>query len=127
MSIQESGDNCVIDNILSELNNQNQPVVNNNQNNIDPNNNNNNNNVKQSSFNLNKSDNKVVKFIHNFKSSIIVGLLIVAFSFPQVNKLGKVILKVNYINNIKYSYIFPYLVNGIVGGILFYYLSNLNI
>ena len=107
MSIQETNDNNVIDNILTEMNNQNNQVINHNQNNIDPNNGNGNGNVnqKQSSFNLNKSDNRFIKFVNNFKSSIIVGIL----------------------NNMKYSYVFPYLVNGIVGGVLYYYLSNLNI
>tara|TARA_B100001094_G_C18126135_1_gene769583 strand:+ start:1183 stop:1590 length:408 start_codon:yes stop_codon:yes gene_type:complete len=135
MSIQETTDNNVIDNILTEMNNQNNQVINHNQNNIDPNNGNGNGNgngningnQKQSSFNLNKSDNRFIKFVNNFKSSIIVGILIIVFSFPQINKVGKCILKVDVLNTMKYSYIFPYLVNGIVGGILYYYLSNLNI
>ena len=127
MSIQETNDNNVIDNILTEMNNQNNQVINHNQNNIDPNNGNGNGNQKQSSFNLNKSDNRFIKFVNNFKSSIIVGILIIVFSFPQINKVGKCILKVDVLNNMKYSYVFPYLVNGIVGGVLYYYLSNLNI
>lgn len=129
MSIQETNDNNVIDNILTEMNNQNNQVINHNQNNIDPNNGNGNGNVnqKQSSFNLNKSDNRFIKFVNNFKSSIIVGILIIVFSFPQINKVGKCVLKVDVLNNMKYSYVFPYLVNGIVGGVLYYYLSNLNI
>ena len=120
-NIKESCDNNVIDNILSEMNTQNQVINNNQQNvNVDPNN--------TPSFNTNKSD-KFMSILSNssVKSSIIVGVLIVIFSFAQINKIGKVALKVNYINNLNCSYIFPYIVNGILGGVIFYYLSNLNI
>ena len=121
-SISETSDNNVIENIIQQINTEGQN--NNNNNNelqIDPNN-----TPKAPTFDLNKS-NKIMDFVNNFKSSIIVGIIIVLFSFPQINKFGKVILKVNIISKLQYSYVFPYLLNGVIGGVLYYYLSNLNI
>jgi len=126
MSIQESNNN-VIENILSEIN-QEQPDTDNNQqqipNNIqlDPNN-----TPSKPSFTMDQSNSKIMNFVNNFKSSIIVCVIIILFSFPEVNKLGKTILNIQFINNLKYSYLFPFLLNGILGGVIFYYLSNLNI
>ena len=127
MSIQESNNN-VIENILSEINQEQPPIDNNNQ---QPNNNNiqldPNNTPSKPSFNIDQSNSKIMNFINNFKSSIIVCVIIILFSFPEVNKLGKTILNIQFINNLKYSYLFPFLLNGVVGGVMFYYLSNLNI
>ena len=119
-NIPESNDNGVIESIIQEINTE---PHNNQQNNIqiDPN------NAPKPTFNIAQSDNKIMNFVNNFKSSIIVGIIIVLFSFPQINKFGKLILNVSFINNLNYSYVFPYLVNGVVGGILYYYMSNLNI
>jgi len=123
--ISETNDNNVIENIIQQINSEGQNNNNNNNNNnelqIDPNN-----TPKPPTFDLNQS-NKIMNFINNFKSSIIVGIIIILFSFPQINKFGKVILKVNIISKLQYSYVFPYLLNGVIGGVLYYYISNLNI
>jgi len=119
-------DNSVVDNIINDIQSENQ---------LDPNNiqvpiQNQNQQYQpkgQPSFKMNNSNGKIMNFVQNFKSSIIVGIIIVLFSFPQVNKVGKVILNVKVINNLKYSYVFPYILNGAVGGVLYYYMSNLNI
>lgn len=128
MSINETDENSVVDNIINEMNSQDQqrPVQEQNiQPQIDPN------NIpivsqQKPKFNLSSSNN-ILSLVQNFKSSIIVAVLIILFSFPQINKFGKVILNVSVINNLKYSYVFPYLVNGLIGGVLYYYMSNLNI
>ena len=120
--ISETSDNNVIENIIQQINTEGQNNNNNNELQLDPNN-----TPKAPTFDLNQSNNRIMNFVNNFKSSIIVGIIIVLFSFPQINKLGKVVLKVNIINKLQYSYIFPYLLNGLTWGVLYYYLSNLNI
>ena len=132
MSINETNDSTsVVDNIINEMNNEQQNIQQPIQQppqqvQIDP-------NVQRvhqkPSFNINNYDSntKIMNFLKNFRSSIIVAILIILFSFPQVNKLGKLVLNVSFINNLKYSYVFPYLVNGLLGGVIYYYLSNLNI
>ena len=83
--ISETSDNNVIDNIIQQINTEGQNNNNNNELQLDPNN-----TPKAPTFDLNQSNNRIMNFVNNFKSSIIVGIIIVLFSFPQINKLGKV-------------------------------------
>ena len=93
--ITETNNKSIVDNILNELN------TNNVQQNInqDPNN--------KPPVTKTISKNKYKTLFTEFKLSIISGILIILFSFPQINKLGKIILRINFINNLKISYVFP--------------------